>query len=67
MPWKPAQWIQHQKDRIRLDKKSFFTYSVLRILVILTGIRCFFQGRYEDVALCILSLFLFLLPSFFSE
>ena len=67
MSWKPAQWIQHQKDRIRLDKKSFFTYSVLRILVILTGIRCFFQGRYEDVALCILSLFLFLLPSFFSE
>jgi hypothetical protein len=67
MPRRINRWIQHQKDRIRLDRKSFLIYSVLRILVILTGIRCFLQGRYEDVALCILSLVLFLLPSFFSE
>lgn len=63
----PLKWIQHQKDRIRLNRKSYRLYAILRLLVILTAVRCFLKGEYEDFALCLLSLFLFLLPSFFSE
>ena len=64
---KKGNYIQRLKARIELDKKSFAVYSVLRILVILTAIRCFFTQNYESLALCILSLALFLLPTFFEE
>lgn len=59
--------IRHLKDRISLNKKTFLLYLLLRGLVILTAIRCFFQGNFEGLALCILSLVLFLLPSFLEE
>ena len=62
--WKQTKYL---RERIRLDRKTFLLYSVLRILVILTGVRCFFTRNYEGFALCLLSLILFLLPSFFEE
>ena len=52
---------------MRLSQKSFKVYVVLRILVILTAIRVLLWGNYEGFFLCILSLILFLLPSFFAE
>ncbi len=55
--------IQRLKNRIALNRKQFILYTVLRSLVILTMIRCFFLREYENVGLCILSLALFLLPS----
>lgn len=61
----PANIIQRLKERIRLDKKIFLLYSVLRALVILSAVRCFLMQNYEGLALCILSLILFLLPAFF--
>ena len=61
----PANIIQRLKERIRLDKKTFLLYSVLRALVILSAVRCFLMQNYEGLALCILSLILFLLPAFF--
>lgn len=66
-PKNPAQWIQHYRERMRLNRKSFMVYSVLRALVIATAVRCVFSGNYESLMLCILSLLLFLLPSFFEE
>ena len=62
--WKQTKYL---RERIRLDRKTFLLYSVLRILVILTAVRCFFTRNYEGFALCLLSLILFLLPSFFEE
>ncbi|MDD6351681.1 MAG: hypothetical protein PUG16_04705 [Lachnospiraceae bacterium] len=59
--------IVHLKERIALNKKTFFLYTVLRGLVILTAIRCFFQANFEGLALCILSLILFLVPGFLEE
>lgn len=59
--------INHLKERIALNKKAFIMYSILRGLVILTAIRCFFQGNFEGLALCILSLILFLIPSLVEE
>lgn len=60
-------YIKKLKNRIALNKKQFFIYSIFRTLVILTGARCLFTKNYESLALCILSLMLFLLPSFFEE
>ncbi len=59
--------INHLKERIRLNKKTFTLYLVLRALVILTAIRCLFIKNYESFALCIISLGLFLMPSLLEE
>jgi hypothetical protein len=59
--------IKHLKERIALNRRAFIMYSVLRGLVILTAVRCFFQSNFEGLALCIVSLILFLVPSFLEE
>lgn len=64
---KLSAFIHRLQNRIRLSKRTFLLYSILRILVILTAIRCFFTGNIESFAICILSLILFLVPAFFEE
>lgn len=49
---------------IREHKSSFLVYIVLRALVILMMILQIFNGNYENVFLCILTLFLLIIPSF---
>lgn len=46
------------------SKATLFVYITLRILIILCLIREFFNGNYQNTLLCVLSLILFLLPSF---
>lgn len=62
-----ARFIKRLKIRISLNKKQFAVYTVLRALVILTGIRSLATHNYESAALCALILILFLVPSFFEE
>ncbi len=57
--------VKRLQEHIKTDPKMFRIYSVLRILVLVTLIRCLITGNYESAALCILSLVLFLLPAFF--
>ena len=59
------RFIRNLKEHIKTDKKSFCLYLILRTLVILTLYRCLLRGNYESAAVCVLSLLLFLLPSFF--
>jgi len=61
---KLIKYIDHLKAGIKRNKKTFILYSILRLLVILTMIRQILTGNYEGAAVCILSLVLFLLPSF---
>ena len=61
------EYIKRLKTRIALNKKQFIVYAILRFLVILTAIRCVFTRNYESLAICILSLLLFLLPSLFEQ
>lgn len=63
----PMKKIRELKDRMMLNRKSFVLYMILRGLVILTAVRCFLEKNYESFLLCLLSLFLFLLPAYFSE
>lgn len=60
-----------RRERIRLlgkhiteNKKIFLLYAVLRLLVIGIMIAQFFNGNYQNVFLCILTLILFMIPSF---
>ena len=48
---------------LREHKSSFIVYMILRILVILMMILQFFNGNYENVFLCILTLLLLIVPS----
>ena len=49
----------------REHKASFMVYMVLRLLVILTMILQFFNQNYENVFMCVLTLLLLIVPSFF--
>ena len=49
---------------IREHKSSFAVYVVLRVLVIAVAVLEFFNGDYEAVFLCILTLLLLLAPAF---
>ena len=52
------------KEQFQENKKAFGLYLVLRVLVIIVMIMQFFNGNYENVFLCILTLILFFVPSF---
>ena len=52
------------KKAYKNDKKTFWVYIILRLLIIICLIRELMLGHIENVFLCILSLILFLVPSF---
>lgn len=49
---------------IREHKSSFVVYVVLRVLVIVMMVLQFFNGNFENVFLCLLTLVLLIVPSF---
>ena len=53
------------KEQIKTHKKAFALYVILRLLVIITLVLQLIHGNYENAFLCILTLILFLIPSFF--
>ncbi len=57
--------MMKKKNEKLKEKKSFkvVLYFTLRLLVILIGIRHFFQADYGGTFICILTLILFLIPS----
>lgn len=54
-------------DSYKKNKKTFIFYSVLRLLVVLTFIRCIMRGNYQSAALCVLSLVLFFVPAILQD
>ena len=55
--------IQALKDMVRRKPAVSAVYFVLRMLVILTMVLQFFNGNYENVFLCALTLVLFVMPT----
>lgn len=49
------------------NKKSIVVYLILRLLVIISMIFQILRGNFENVFMCILSLFLFTIPTIVSE
>ena len=52
------------KNEIKQKKVTFAVYSILRLLVLLTMVLQFFNGNYENVFLCLLTLILMIVPTF---
>ena len=59
--------MNNVREHIRTDRGVFILYSVLRILIIIIGIRSHFNGNYNGAAYCLLSLLLFLVPSLMEQ
>ncbi len=55
---------QRIKEAFKKDRAVFIIYIVLRLIVIGVGIRQFFNKDYQGVFYCLLTLVLFMLPSF---
>lgn len=55
---------ENVKKEIREHKSSFMVYVILRLLIIITMALQFFNGNYENVFLCLLTLLLLIIPSF---
>lgn len=56
--------LEDIKKEIRQNKSSFFVYVLLRTLVILMMVLQILNKNYENAFLCILTLCLFVVPSF---
>ena len=54
-------------DEIKENKSTFVIFVILRILVIIVGVRQFFVGNYENVFLCVATLVLFMVPAFIEK
>ncbi len=52
------------KEQIKTHKKAFALYMFLRLLVLITLVLQLLHGNYENAFLCVLTLILFLIPSF---
>ena len=61
------EYRKYLRDSYRRNHKTFIFYTVLRVLVVLTLIRCLFTGNYQSAMLCLLSLILFLVPAFLQD
>ena len=57
-------WMRALKMEIREHRSSFLVYFILRLLVLIVLILQILNKNYENAFLCILTLFLFILPSF---
>ena len=51
-------------EQARRDKKAFAIYFILRLIVLVSAVLAFIRGDYESLFFCVLTLVLFLVPSF---
>lgn len=64
---KLGAYRKYLQDSYRQNRKTFIFYTVLRVLVFLTMIRCIVTGNYQNAMLCLLSLLLFMIPAFLQD
>ena len=60
----PSRYRKTLKEQARENPRLAVVYVVLRVLVVLAMVAQFFNGNFENVFLCLLTLFLFTLPAF---
>ena len=58
------RYIKSLRARIQTNKRVFILYTILRILVLVILVRSIFIGNFSSAAICLLTLVLFLVPSF---
>lgn len=62
-----TKYIKNLRDSYRQSRPAFIFYTVLRVLVILTFIRCIVTHNYQSAMLCVLTLILFLIPALLQD
>ena len=68
MPKRQRKKLKGQEWRHIENKKLVYTiYFILRLSVVLMLVAQFFNGNFENVLLCVLTLVLFMLPSMFER
>lgn len=60
----PGKFHKTLKEQVKENKKLAVLYVVLRVLVVTVMVAQFFNGNFENVFLCLLTLLLFFIPSF---
>lgn len=63
-PVEPGKYHKTFQEQARENKALAAVYVILRVLVVLTMVAQFFNRNFENVFLCVLTLLLFLVPSF---
>lgn len=64
---KVLKYFRRLQGNVRQHKRAFVIYTILQILMIGIAIRQIWWGNYQAAVMCLLSLLLFLLPSFVEE
>lgn len=59
----PGKYHKTLKEQVHENKALAVVYVVLRVLVVLVMVAQFFNGNFENVFLCVLTLVLFMIPS----
>lgn len=59
---KKPGFLKQLRDEYKKSRSTFIVYMVLRVLVVLVGIRQAMIGNYDNVFLCVFTLALLLLP-----
>lgn len=60
----PGKYHKTWREQLLESKRLAVVYVVLRVLVIIIMVAQFFNGNFENVFLCVLTLLLFMVPSF---
>lgn len=63
----PNQYIRGLGDRVKEQKGVFILYSILRLFVVLIGIRSIMLHNFDVTVTCLLVLALFFVPSLLEE
>ena len=61
------EYRKYLRDSYRENRRAFIFFTVLRVLVVLTMIRCILTGNYQSAMTCVLTLILFLVPAFLQD
>lgn len=61
---KPSSLRRELREQIAKDRSAFLIYSILRVLVLTVLVRSIWIQKWENAAICVLALCLFLIPSF---
>ena len=59
----PSRYRKTLREQARENPRLAVVYVVLRVLVVAAMVAQFFNGNFENVFLCLLTLFLFTLPA----
>lgn len=60
----PGRYHKTLKEQVRENPRLAAVYVILRVLVVLALVAQVFNGNFENVFLCVLTLILFSIPSF---